>query len=102
VFNGRVGTGRHPGRVAYHQRCATGWEHVALHQIDLVLQAEAFQIFLCTVNGTLVLIRGDDLLDAVPDQQGGDDTSAGTNVEGELFARQGRVGDQLQVLAPYR
>jgi hypothetical protein len=61
VFDRRTGAGRHPRRIAHHQRRAAVREQVGLLQFDLLVQLEAGQVFARAAQGALVLVGGDDL-----------------------------------------
>src|SRR5690606_2009757 len=85
-------------RVAHDQSAATRRKQVGLQQRNNVAHAQQCDVLASTSQRARVLVGGDDLAHSAVGQHGGQDTAAGSDIEGEVVWGQGSTCDKVYVL----
>ena len=102
VLNRRAGACWQPRRVAHHQRCLPGGEHVHLLHFNHTDQSQALDILFGAGVGTRCVFGGHDVAHAAARQHRSQHASAGADVKRQLFRGQRRFGNQVDVFAAHR
>lgn len=102
VFDRRARPGRHPWRVADHERRTAGRKQVGLDDLDLARMAEPRDVLARAGERARILVGRDDALDAARHEHRRQHAGARADIERERRRRQRRARDELDVFAAHR